>query len=132
MDGCHAAAVNHLTKAKPVDLASRVRCAHLHTALKPHGEPFGKSGGTDLLRGGAMIVRNAKKRHPFPRWVEKSVARLIIPVARLADGANDRQPLTMPGRRDGGAGHRFERHGVPARANVVEVRLVHVSAKKRS
>ena len=129
MDGRHAAGMNHLAKTKPVDLAPRPRRAHLHPALEPHGEPFGKSGDTDLLSSGAIVIGNAEKRNSFPRWVEKSVARLVPPVARLAGGANDRQPLTVPGRRDGGAGHRLERHGVPARANVIEVRFMHVSAK---
>ena len=33
-------------------------------AATPQGQPLGEAGGTNLLRGGAMVVGNAKKCQP--------------------------------------------------------------------
>src|SRR6266850_7573457 len=54
VDRRHAAGMNHLAQTKAIDLASRTRRIHmrlLRTAFEPPGQPLGKSGGANLLRG---------------------------------------------------------------------------------
>ena len=99
------------------------------STLEPKRKPLRESGRADFLRGGTMVIWNAKKCNPLPRRVEKRVARQIVPVARLAGGTDDRQPLAVSGGGHRGSRYRSERHRMSTRTHVVQVWFMDVSTK---
>src|SRR4029453_14989423 len=74
----------------------------LRPALETPREPFGQPGGADFLRGQIVIVGHTEKSESRPLELPQCVARLVAAVAWLAGRADDREPLAVGSRRDGG------------------------------
>src|SRR5215468_6015259 len=81
-----------------------------------------------LPRRAPIVVRHAIEREPRSLAIREGIAGLVAAIARLAGGADDRQPLTMLRRRNGRAGHGAKQQRFAVGAHVVQLLLVHVAA----
>jgi len=93
-------------------------------------ERFGQSCPANALGRRAMVVRHAMERELVPCRIEHRVRARRIAIARLPDGAHDRDPPAMDADRYRGAGNGTERQHAAARAFVIEHLVVHVPDDK--
>ena len=79
--------------------------------LEPVCEPLREPHRADLRRRGGPVVRHAMERQPLGLQIQHGIARGGVAIARLAGGADDREPLVAGRDGDRDAGHRLEGDG---------------------